>query len=116
VAASGAQGCTVFFNLLLELGDFGAGLLELALGLLELLLESLDLLLGRQGTLLPPLTANREITTTNLSFLEFVFASSGLGLPGVPAVDEFGDENAWRAAERRERGLRRCRTVHGGCS
>ncbi len=84
-----------FFWLLLELGDFRTGVLELDLGLLEVL----DLLLGSKGSFLPALPTEREIAAPDLSFLEFAFAASRLVLSLVPALHQFGNENMRWSAE-----------------
>jgi hypothetical protein len=101
-----------FFLIFLESGDFRLGLLKLSLGLFQLFLKELSFLLGSQSPLLPKQPTGGQIASTDLSFLEFVFALSGFGFPSIPTLDKFRDDDVGWALKGRARSLRGCGGSH----
>ncbi len=72
-----------------------------------------DALLELFGSLSVPFARGFEIADADLKSLALGFALGGLGLPGVPRADEFGDEDA-RGGAKRQGGNGLLRSVHGG--
>jgi hypothetical protein len=93
-----------FFFLLLELRDGGLSLLELGLRLTELIGQCVIVLFGSESPLFPEFATGGEVSTADLSSLEFGFAFRRFGFPSISTGDKFGNENPGWATESENRG------------
>jgi hypothetical protein len=93
-----------FFFLLLELRDGGLSLLELGLSLTESIGKCVIGLFGSESSLFPEFSTAGEVSTADLSGLEFGFAFRRFGFPSVSTGNKFGNENPGWATESENRG------------